>query len=99
MTHTSHRMLKHKFGITFPNTLFVESVLAPFEHEKLCVDVSHRGLTGMHYVTRRYHRMQKHKFGVRCPDTLFVKSVPVPPEQKKNSASTFRAPDAPPYTS
>jgi hypothetical protein len=76
-------MQKHKLGITCPDTLSVESVLVPFKHKKLCVNVSHPGLTGMHYMTRRYHRMQKHKFGVRCCNTLFVESVPVPPEQKK----------------
>jgi hypothetical protein len=30
----THRMQKHKFGVTCPSALFVESVLVPPEHEK-----------------------------------------------------------------
>jgi hypothetical protein len=76
-------MQKHKFDVTCPITLFLESVQEPHEHAKWCVNVSCPERTGMHYVTRRYHWMQKHKFGVTSPDALFVESVPVPPEQEK----------------
>jgi hypothetical protein len=55
----------------------------PTEHEILCIDVTHHGGIGMHYVTRRYHRMKKHKFGIRCPDTFLVESVSVPHENEK----------------
>jgi hypothetical protein len=61
----------------------MESVPVPPEHEKYCVDVSHLGRTGMHYVTRRSHRMQKNKFGITSPEALFVKSLPVSPELEK----------------
>jgi hypothetical protein len=60
-----------------PDPVFVESEPVPPEHEKYCVDVSHLGCTGMHYVTRRSHRMQKHKFGITCPDAPFVESVSI----------------------
>jgi hypothetical protein len=76
-------MQKHKFSITSPITLFVESKLVPPKHEKYCVDVSHHERTGMHYVTRSSHRMQKHKFGITCPSVLFVESVPVSPKNEK----------------
>jgi hypothetical protein len=76
-------MQKHKFSITSPNVLFVESVPVPPEHEKYCIDVSCPGRNGIHYVNRRSHRMQKHKVGVMCPGALFVESILVPPEHKK----------------
>jgi hypothetical protein len=34
MTHKSHRMEKHKFGVTCPSALFVKSILVTLEHEK-----------------------------------------------------------------
>jgi hypothetical protein len=34
VAHRSHRMQKHKFGVTSSSSLFVESVQAPPEHEK-----------------------------------------------------------------
>jgi hypothetical protein len=34
VTHKSHRMQKHKFSVTCPNTLFVKYVPVPPEHEK-----------------------------------------------------------------
>jgi hypothetical protein len=34
VTRISHRMQKHKFGITSTGTIFVESVPVPSEHEK-----------------------------------------------------------------
>jgi hypothetical protein len=83
VTYRSHRMQKHKFGVTCPGALFVESVPVPPEHEQLCVDVSRPGCTRMHYVTHRSHRMQKYKFGVTCPDMLFMKTAPGPPEHEK----------------
>jgi hypothetical protein len=58
VTHRSHWMQKHKFGITCPEALFIESVQVPPEHEK-CVDVTHPRCTRMHYVTRISHQMQK----------------------------------------
>jgi hypothetical protein len=56
----SHRIQKHKFDVTCPDALFVESVPVPPEH------------LGMHYTTRKSHRMQKHKFTAMCPSTLFL---------------------------
>jgi hypothetical protein len=64
VTRRSHRMQKHKFNITCPDALFVESASIPPEHEKYCVNVSRYEHTKMHYVTNRSHRMQKHKVGV-----------------------------------
>jgi hypothetical protein len=78
-----HRMQKQKFNVTCPITNFVESVPVPPEHEKLCVNISRFGRTGMHYVTRGSLRMRKHKFGITCPEALFVEPVSVPPELKK----------------
>jgi hypothetical protein len=78
-----HRMQKQKFNVTCPITNFVESVPVPPKHEKLCVDISLLGRTGMHYVTRGSLQMQKHKFGIMCPEALFVRSVPLPPEYEK----------------
>jgi hypothetical protein len=51
--------------------IFVESIPAPPEHEKKCVDVWHPGHTRMHYLTHRSNRMQTHKFGITCPGALF----------------------------
>jgi hypothetical protein len=34
MTHKSHRMEKHKFGVMCPGALFVKSILVTLEHEK-----------------------------------------------------------------
>jgi hypothetical protein len=35
VTHKSHRMQEHKFGVTCPGTLFVESTLVRCKHEKI----------------------------------------------------------------
>jgi hypothetical protein len=94
VTRRSHRMKKHKFGVTCPHTLFMENTPCPPEHEKQCVDISRHGHTGMHYMTRRSHQMQKHKFGVMSPSTLFVESISAHPSMK-NSAITFNASDVP----
>jgi hypothetical protein len=59
VTHRSHRMQKHKFGVMCPGALFVKSVSVQPEHEKECINVSWPGPTGMHYMTRISHRMQK----------------------------------------
>jgi hypothetical protein len=76
-------MKKHKFDVTYPIALFMETALAPPEHEKYCVDISHPGRNEMHYVTHRSHQMQKHEFIITCPNNLFVESVPAPPELEK----------------
>jgi hypothetical protein len=34
VTHTSHRMQKHRFGKMCPDALFVESIPVPPEQEK-----------------------------------------------------------------
>jgi hypothetical protein len=83
VTRRTHRMEKHKFGITCPDTLFVESVPVPPKHEKACVIVSWHGRTRMHYLTHISHCMQKHKFGVTCPIALFMETALGPPEQEK----------------
>jgi hypothetical protein len=72
VTHKPRWMQKHRFGITCPSALFVETASGPPEHEKLCINVLHSRCTGMYYVTHRSHRMQKHKFGVTCPSTLVM---------------------------
>jgi hypothetical protein len=83
VTHRSDRMQKHKFSVTSPNALPMETAPGPHEHEKECVDVSRPGRTKIHYVTCRSHRMEKHKFSVTCPGALFVISVPVPLQHEK----------------
>jgi hypothetical protein len=83
MTHRSHRMQKHKFGIMCPNAFFMDTAPGPPEHEKYCFNVSLPGCAGMHYVTRISHQMQKHKFGITCPGAFFVKSVLVLLEHEK----------------
>jgi hypothetical protein len=93
VTRRFHQKQKHKFGVTFPGALFMETtpgppehakycvdVLGPLEHEKVCVNISHRGCTRMHYVTHKSQRMYKHRFSVMCPDALSVESVPLRPE-------------------
>jgi hypothetical protein len=60
VTHRSHRMKKHKFGLTCSGTLFTETALSPPEHEKCCVDVSRPECNRMHCVTHISHHMQKH---------------------------------------
>jgi hypothetical protein len=77
ITRMSHRIQKHKFGVTCPSALFAETVSGAPDHEKCCFDVLRSGRTGMHYVTRISHRMQKHKFDITCPDALFVESIPI----------------------
>jgi hypothetical protein len=76
-------MQKHKFSITCPAVLFVQSIPVPSEHRKYCADVSCLRRTRMHYVTGRSHQMQKYTFGVMCPDALFVESILVAPEYEK----------------
>jgi hypothetical protein len=61
VTRRSHRMQKHKNGVTCPGAPFMESAPGPPMQEKLCVNVSCPGRSGMDYVTRRCHRMQKHE--------------------------------------
>jgi hypothetical protein len=50
MTYISHRMQKHKFGITCPGALFVATASGPHKHEKLFIDDLRPGCTEMHYV-------------------------------------------------
>jgi hypothetical protein len=83
VTHISHRMQKHRFGVTSPSALFVETAPGPPELEKWCIIILRPRCIGMHYVTHRSHRMHKYKIGVSCPSTLFVESGPVPPEHEK----------------
>jgi hypothetical protein len=79
----SQRMQKHKFGVIYPGAPFVESILVPHEHTKLCLDVSCLGRTRMHYVTQRSYWMPKYKFSVTCPDALFMETTQGPPKHKK----------------
>jgi hypothetical protein len=74
---------KHKFGVSCPDALCMETVPVPPEHEKYCIDVSRPGSTRTHYVTRRSNQMQKHKFGVMCHYALLMEIVPVSPEHEK----------------
>jgi hypothetical protein len=77
------QMPKHKFGVTCPDTFFVESIPVPPEYDKNCITISPPGHTGINYVTHRSHQTQKHKFSVACPIALFVESIPLPPEHEK----------------
>jgi hypothetical protein len=75
-------MQKHKFSVSCPDMVFVESVQVPPEHKKQRVDISRPGCTEIQYVTRS-HWMQKRTFGITCLDIIFVESVPFPPEHEK----------------
>jgi uncharacterized membrane protein YsdA (DUF1294 family) len=94
VTCRSHRMQKQKFNVTCPTTIFVESVPVSPEHEKLCVDISCLGRTGVHYVTRRFHRMQKNKFCTMCPEVLFVCRHFTPQTHRNALCGMQIAPDA-----
>jgi uncharacterized membrane protein YsdA (DUF1294 family) len=83
VTDRSHRMQKHRFGVTCPSALFVESVLVPPEHEKKCGHISWPGCTIMQYVTHKSHRMQKHKFSVMCLLVLFMETTPGQTDHEK----------------
>jgi hypothetical protein len=83
VTSRTHRMQKHKFDVTCPSALFVETAPVPLEHEKYCVDVSWPGPTRKHYMTHRSHWMPKHKFDITCPDAILVESILVPLEHEK----------------
>jgi hypothetical protein len=67
----------------YPNALFIEIAPGLLEHEKWCVDISHPGRTGKHYMTRRFHLMLKHSFGVMCPGPLFTETTVSLPMQEK----------------
>jgi hypothetical protein len=86
-------MKKHKVGITFLGTLFVETALGPPEHEKNCVDVSHPGHSRMHYMTCISHQMQKRKFGITFPGVLFIETA-AGYLITKNIVSRFHVPEA-----
>jgi hypothetical protein len=83
VTQRSPRMQIHKFGITCPGAIFMETTPGPPDDEKYCVDVSCLGHTEMHSVTHRSHRIQRQKFDITCPGVLLVESVPVPYEHEK----------------
>jgi hypothetical protein len=82
-TQKSHWMQNHKFGVTCPGTVFVETASVPPKHEKYYIDISHRGCAGLHYMTRRSNLMQKLKFGITCPPMVFMETAPSPPEHEK----------------
>jgi hypothetical protein len=67
----------------FPSAHFKETALGAPEHEKCCIDISHAGRIGMHYVTCKSNRMQKHKFGVTYPSALFMETALGPPKYEK----------------
>jgi hypothetical protein len=63
-------MQKHKFDVTCPDALFMETAPVPPMHENLCIDLVHPRGTGMYYVTYKYHRTKKHKFAINCPEAF-----------------------------
>jgi hypothetical protein len=98
VTRRSHHMQKDKFGVTCPNTLFMETTPGPLENAKLCINVSHLGCTRMHYEAHRSDRMQKSKVGITCPDALLLAQCHRAHPSMNNSASTFCALEAPECT-
>jgi hypothetical protein len=66
-----------------PDTVFVETAPVPPTHEKYYIDISHRGRTGLHYMTRRSNRIQKLMFGITCPLVVFMETAPGPPVHEK----------------
>jgi hypothetical protein len=62
VTHISHWMQKHMFGVTCPGVLFMKTALGPAEHEKWCIDVSRPRRIGIHNVTSRPHQMKNTSF-------------------------------------
>jgi hypothetical protein len=97
VTHGSHQIQKHKFGVMCHGVLFMEIAPGPPEHEKCCVDISRLGLTGMHYVTHRSQWMQKHKFSITCPGA-FLSNLYIVHPGMRNSVSMFHSPDTPKCT-
>jgi hypothetical protein len=83
VTSRFHQMQKHKFDVTCPSALFMETPLGPTEHEKWCLNVSRPRCTRVQHVTHRSNWMQKQKFSVMCPDVLFMKTTPGSPEHEK----------------
>jgi hypothetical protein len=90
VTRRYKQMQKHKFGIMYLDTLFIESIPVSPEHEKYCDDVSRHECTRMHYLTCRSHRMEKHKFSITGPVALFMETA-LGNQSMKNSKSMFRA--------
>jgi hypothetical protein len=76
-------MEKHKFDVTCPDALFMETAPGPRKHERYSSDILRLESIIMHHVTHKSHRMQKHKFSVTCPNTLFVETAPGPPQYEK----------------
>jgi hypothetical protein len=71
MHYVTHQMQKHKFSVTCPNAVFIETAPDP------------PGSTGMHHLTCRSHPMQKHNFSATCPGAVFMKTVLGPPAHEK----------------
>jgi hypothetical protein len=59
VTRRFHWMQKHKLDVTCSEVLFMEIAPGPPKKEKLRINISCPGGTGMHYVTHRSHRMHK----------------------------------------
>jgi hypothetical protein len=83
MNHRSLWMQKHKFDVTCPGMLIMETAPDSPKLEKECIDVLQHRFTGMHYVTHISHWMQNHKFGVTCPAVLFMETASGPPKHGK----------------
>jgi hypothetical protein len=82
VTHRSHRMQKHKFGVMCPCVLLLGSALGPPKLEKCYVSDSCLRCTKTLYITHRSRRIQKHKFDVTCPYALLLGSAPGQPEHE-----------------
>jgi hypothetical protein len=80
VTHQSHQMQKHRFHVTCPDALFMETAPAHPSMKNSASTFHTHGCTGLHYVTHAPHRMQKHKFGITCPAALFMETAPSPLE-------------------
>jgi hypothetical protein len=75
-------MQKHKFGVTSPVALFVESGGSQMGRKNsasmFCVPTLWKALCDPQVPLDA-----QHKFGVTCPNALFFESVQIPPKHEK----------------
>jgi hypothetical protein len=91
LTRRSHRMQKHRFCVTRPSALLMDTAPCPPEHEKYCVDISHPGRTRMQYVTRRSLRMQNTQVRRNVSQHAFCQICTIPSRVLRIVQSHFAA--------
>jgi hypothetical protein len=75
MSYKSHQIQKHKFSVTCPVTLFLETTPGQPEHEKYCIDVSQPKLMRFLWKPPRAHPSMKSNVPTfHNPDALYAKT-------------------------